>query len=360
MTGARRGVLFVFMLILAGGLVAIASALWREGRLEAGETPGPADRTRGRIAGGITAGLVIAAVLLGNWWWTVEASRYARYVYKPLDATASVAPDGRLTLALHDPGWLATRRLDDFVADHGHLMHLFIVSPDLDRFWHLHPEETMTGTFEQRLPDMPRGHYELFADVVHATGVAETVIAPLDTDAIRGAALAGDDSAFPASPDVVSGFSRTNPSVGSGFSRTTDVAPLSDGGRMVWLRDEQPLTTKRLTMFTFRVEDASGRAAKDLELYMGMPGHAVFVRRDRRVFAHVHPSGSAPMAAMAIGQRSLGAQPLQDRTHAGHTGALPNTVSFPYGFPEPGDYRIFVQIKRRGGVDTAAFDALVR
>jgi hypothetical protein len=23
----------------------------------------------------------------------------------------------------------------------------------------------------------------------------------------------------------------------------------------------------------------------------GMPGHAIFVKRDRRVFAHVHPSG---------------------------------------------------------------------
>ena len=47
----------------------------------------------------------------------------------------------------------------------------------------------------------------------------------------------------------------------------------------------------------------------DLELYMGMPGHAMFVRRDRRVFAHVHPSGSAPMAALEIGERSLRSRP---------------------------------------------------
>lgn len=34
-------------------------------------------------------------------------------------------------------------------------------------------------------------------------------------------------------------------------------------------------------------------------------------------------------------------------------------VSFPYGFPRPGEYRIFVQIKRAGKIETGVFDALV-
>ena len=228
-------------------------------------------------------------------------------------------------------------------------MHLFIVSPSLDHLWHLHPDEVAPGpeiglplgarrrtdAFEGPLPDLPEGQYELFADLVHLTGVSETVTGRLDTPAIRGAALTGDDSEW-------SGTT----------SSTGDVSRTSDGGRIVWVRDGQPLGTKQLTMFTFRVEDAAGRPANDLELYMGMPGHAIFVRRDRRVFAHVHPSGSAPMAAMEIAMPS--SQP-----HA-HSGAsLPATVSFPYGFPEPGDYRIFVQVRRSGRVVTGAFDAHV-
>ena len=140
-----------------------------------------------------------------------------------------------------------------------------------------------------------------------------------------------------------------------------DESRTSDGPHRLGPRRAAARRTKRLTMFTFRVDDASGQPATDLELYMGMPGHAIFVRRDRRVFAHVHPSGSAPMAALAIGQRWLARR--TDRRRPTRTRTMrprcPPTVSFPYGFPEPGDYRIFVQVKRSGRIVTGAFDAHV-
>lgn len=41
-------------------------------------------------------------------------------------------------------------------------------------------------------------------------------------------------------------------------------------------------------------------------------------------------------------------------------GALEPEVSFPYGFPKAGDYRIFVQVKRAGQVETGVFDAHVQ
>ena len=325
-----RMLLVALMLTLVFGFVAIVSAVAREATLPPGARPDNGRTRRGRIGGAIAACAALAVVLLGNSWWAVEASNYGRYVYKPLEATTAVSGDGRLTFSLRDPGWIGSRKLDDFVADHDHLMHLFVVSPELDRFWHLHPKETAAASFEQRLPDMPQGHYELFADLVHATGVSETVVTQLDVPAIQGIELTGDDSAFEA----------------------------DDRTRIVWVRDGKPLTTKRLTMFTFRVDDASGQPADDLDLYMGMPGHAIFVRRDRQVFAHVHPAGSASMAALAIGQRALEEKESTADRHA-HHGALPATVSFPYGFPQPGDYRIFVQVKRSGRIVTARFDASV-
>lgn len=333
MTPALRGILVVFMLLLAAGLVAIVSAMAREARLGAGEESDPRARRRGRIAGAIATVVVGGILYLGSLWWGVEATAYARYVYKPL--TADTRLDGStLALELRDPGWIGSRRLDDFVPDHGYLMHLFVLSPDLERLWHLHPREMGAAAFAQPLPDMPAGRYELFADVVHATGVSETVTGAFETPGISGSPLSGDDSGW-----------------SSADKGTT---------KIVWVRDNTPLVPRKLTTFTFRVDDESGQPVQDLELYMGMPGHAVFVRRDRQVFAHVHPSGSAPMAALDLARTSAGATPSPEPPAHQHASATPSTVTFPYGFPEAGQYRIFVQVKRGGAVITGAFDADVR
>jgi len=371
MTRSLRALLFGLMLLLCAGFIAIVAAMAREARLGAREMPDGAARRRGRIAAVGAACLTAVVVFFGNAWWSAEASSYARYVYKPLSATPRVGADGRLKLALFDPGWIASRRLDDFVADHGHVMHLFVVSPALDRLWHLHPDETEIGVFEHALPDMPAGNYELFADLVHKTGVSETVTGQFETPAIHGAPLGGDDSAW-AESSAETARLKPGPTYGdggkAGDAGRTDVGhrvsgagaspdptyDTADGGRIVWVRDDKtPLKPKQLTLFTFRVEDANGQPATDLELYMGMPGHAVFVRRDRKVFAHVHPSGSAPMAALAI------AMPADADPHARHGAVLASTVSFPFGLPEPGEYVIFVQVKRGGHVQTGVFNAQV-
>lgn len=327
MTWTLRVVLSGFMLLLVAGIIAIAASIAREAGLDPGQVVDAKHRRRGRIVGALTGVVVLAAVFFGNMWWGAEASNYERYVYKPLTAAPSISADARLQLALSDPGWLRSRRLDDFVLDHGHPMHLFVVSPDLDRLWHLHPREVSAGIFEQSLPAMPAGRYEMFADLVHRTGVAETVTAPLETGEIAGHPLSGDDSAW----------------------RRDGASP----GRIVWEQQGQPLVARRLTMFTFRVLDEMGQPAQDLELYMGMPGHAVFMRRDRSVFAHVHPSGSAPMAALEIAAN-------KPASHGHHLAALPPTVSFPYGFPQAGSYRIFVQVKRADQILTNAFDVDVQ
>ncbi len=327
MNSALRGLLFFLMMLLAAGFVGIVSAMAREAKLSAGETLDPRARRRGRIAGAVAAVVIGGVIYLGNMWWTVEATAYDRYVYKPLVASPTLTADAKLRLELRDPGWIGSRRVDDFVPDHGHLMHLFVLSPTLDRLWHLHPSEIRTGAFEQNLPALPSGKYELFADLVHATGVSETVTGAFETGALQGSPLTGDDSAW----------SESDP-------------PL---GKIVWVRDNTPLVPKRLTTFTFRAEDDNGQPARDLELYMGMPGHAIFVKRDRTVFAHVHPSGSASMAAIDIAMPG-------NASHAQHETAPPSTVTFPYGFPEPGQYRIFVQMKRAGAIVTGAFDADVK
>lgn len=100
--------------------------------------------------------------------------------------------------------------------------------------------------------------------------------------------------------------------------------------------------------------DKDGKPVADTELYMGMLGHAAFVKDDGTAFAHVHPSGSVPMAALALANPATPAHNMQDMGSA-----LPPEVVFPYGFPAPGDYRVVVQMKHGGIIDTGVFRATV-
>lgn len=121
---------------------------------------------------------------------------------------------------------------------------------------------------------------------------------------------------------------------------------------MVWLRDEKPFKAGQTYWFRFRVEDKDGKPATGMEPYMGMAGHAVFLSADGNTFAHVHPAGSVSMAAVGLAEGST------KSTMAGmdHDAGVAE-VSFPYGFPQLGEYRIFVQVKRAGKVETAEFVA---
>jgi hypothetical protein len=228
--------------------------------------------------------------------------------------------------------------VDDFLPDHNHLMHMYVLSlPGMDRVWHLHPEMTASGIFTHTLPPMPAGKYALYADVVHESGFPETMVTEIDLPEVAGHPLTGDDS------------------TGEGKAQAK-VFPLSDGYKMVWDRDADVYPTKKAYAFRFHIETPEGKTANDLEMYMGMPGHAAFVKRDRTVFAHVHPTGSVPMAALAVTQgASMDPHAMHEMDHA-----KPAEVSFPYGFPSAGDYLVYVQIKRAGRVETGIFETQVK
>jgi hypothetical protein len=318
------GILLAFLGgVLCLGVVSIAGAAARESQLAPGLMPDATSLRRGRRAMAIASVIVLAALYLGNLWWIAEANSYDRYIYKSLTAVATLH-SGRLRIELSDPGWLVTRKLDDFLPDHGHLMHLYVMRlPELDRVWHLHPEMSGPGVFEHSLPPMPAGRYALFGDLVHENGFPETVTTEFTVAAdLPGSPLSGDDSAGPTA----------NPT------------------RIVFDR-ESSYRVGRPYSFRFRLTGPDGQPARDMELYMGMQGHAAFVRRDRSVFAHVHPGGSVPMASLAL---TAEAKANPHALH--HMGAIPSEVSFPYGFPKPGPYRIIVQMKHGGVIETAAFD----
>jgi hypothetical protein len=353
------GLLTFLMLFLALGLVFIAGAAVREGNLRPGEAPAPGRARRARIAMAITAVIVFAILYLGGAWWNSEARNYDREVtfFKPPAVETTLENGNRLILRAkgQDPRWSRYMKMKEVIPDHNHLMHLFLLrTPGLQEMWHLHPDRTADGAFAEDLPTMPAGSYQVFADIVDKNGFPWTLVGTLELPQIQGKALAGDDSSW------------SGGAVNASAEEST-VSQLADGGRMVWQRPSVPLRANTPMNFKFNVEDKDGRPATNMEPYMGMAGHAEFVSTDLAVFAHVHPAGSVSMAALelartaqagASGELQVGAPMAMPM--ATSNAPLPAEVSFPYGFPRPGEYRIFVQVKRAGQVETGVFDAHVQ
>jgi hypothetical protein len=347
MPKALGALLLMLAIGLAVGAISIVGAAARESRVTPGAAITPDYRRRGQRA------MAVMTVLVGltTWgaftWWNADANGHATLAkfFKSPKCAATLAGN-RITIRPTDQLWLENEKVEDLVFDHGHIMHLFLVrTPGLDRIWHLHPERTGQGTFEENLPSIDAGHYRVFADIVDKSGFPWTLVASIDMPNVTGPAMSGDDSEGTA----------------ASLARSSDTmtSPLADGTRVVWKRDRAPLKANVPMIFKFEVKDKTGAAANDLEPYMGMAAHAEIIRDDLSVFAHIHPSGSTPMASMMMasmdtpGSSSMAAMKMP-------TERVSPELSIPYGFPKPGLYRIFLQFKRAGRIETASFDAHVQ
>jgi hypothetical protein len=91
-----------------------------------------------------------------------------------------------------------------------------------------------------------------------------------------------------------------------------------------------------------------------------MYGHLIIENADGTVFNHLHPLGSVSM----VSQRQFA-----EREQAGYlankpldqfcTAAMP-TLSFPYAFPKPGMYRVWLQTKSAGKILTGGYTLIVK
>ena len=278
--------------------------------------------------------LAVTLLYAGSRWWGSEGAKYGRKLYKPLELRAAVHPGHKLELRLIDPGWLNLRKLDDLQPDHGHLMHLYASA---SRIWTWPsiciPEQVQTGAFELALPPMPVGRYKLFADIVHASGLGETPMGDLNITDSAGTPLSGDNAGGEVTPGSV-------------------VSPMPDGTRMVSPAAKSRCAPDKCSASSSAWKTPPANRSRPGALY----GHGRPCRlrqpdaaRDRWTFAHIHPSGSTPMAALM-----MAAPP--EAMAAMHQLPQGSDVSFPYAFPAPGQYRIFVQMKRTGTIETGAFD----
>ena len=330
---------------LLAGILTIIGAAVREAVLPPGAQPDSARRRRARRAMARGA-IVIGLILLGGWrWWSVENARFERSLLRPLAAAATVR-GSELELTIEVSTWARQQHAEAagrLATDHGKIMHLFLIGETGYAFAHLHPTTPDSVRFVVPLPPLPAGRYSVFGDIVDVTGFAQTLVASVQLSEVLSS---GPAAGLPRDPDDSWAVREAAP--------VADTVLLEDGSALRWLGASTPVVVGEPSELRFALEPPP-RDDRPPELYMGMPAHAAVVRDDARVFVHLHPHGTTSMAArMRFLERGGGA------LHVPMTAPPPaDTVAFPYAFPEPGRYHVWVQLKRGGRVLTGAFEVQV-
>ena len=365
------------------------------------------------IAMGVTALILFLILYGGSSWWDSWRNRYRRFMYtSPLAHSSIIMHGNQMVYQMNiDSAWLRKNEesMSYIVPDHGKLMHLFLIREKTDdAFAHLHPIRKDSTDFQVALADLPAGRYKVFADIVRWSGFTETIT---DTVTIPDKPVmhyaSNNDQPLYSDPDdtyVISNSINDNKNAFTGrvalvCGRPGTEMKLADGSTAFWMHAANtPFEANKIYPLTFAIKDPSGKPAK-LQPYMGMMGHAVIMKYDGSVYVHLHPVGTYSMASQEIIQNRIdgnknnmpqlpGAMHFQDSVdhvislirlmsedernaylNAGMKGmAMPGMnsnehdmgmVTFPYAFPGPGNYRIWVQMKRDGKILNSAFDAVV-
>jgi hypothetical protein len=324
-------------------LICIVGAAVRESVMPPGVRP---NRRRTAWSWIVMAGatIVFTAILWKgkSWWDSVDADFRNNRLYKPQKIISEIERSpASAKLFLHAGSFSGySHDHTPLVADHGKIMHLFLVrEPNMDAFAHLHPVKNGNDSFENILPALPAGNYSVYADVVHESGLAETMISqvtipgPASAEAHDTPAADPDDSFWSGPPEAQS----AHPSV--------------------LIRSLSNLTIPERKPCELRFEPlASDGGPAPLEPYMGMWSHAVIRAKDGSVFTHLHPAGTISLTSQELfARRERGEAPLGKPIDV-VCGRPDRELSFPYAFPKPGEYRMWVQVKSNGRICTSAFD----
>lgn len=372
------------------------------------EKGGNRRKTRGVVIGTICMLLILWG---GKSWWDSEADSYLRNIYKPIAGNAWVESSEmgnflELTVDKDQLQWgKIVRKMSYIVPDHGKLMHLFLIRKgDLDVFAHLHPQRIDSLHFRAVLPDLPAGDYHVFADFTRFTGFSETIVSELTLPEPTPFMLTSGEEVLLGRDDSFLISSKTSSQPANNMLDADFLLcgkpgmriDLAGGYGAMWNSETEEYKSGKLYSLDFELFDPEGNPA-NLEPYLGMMGHAVAMKYDGSVYIHLHPTGNYSTGSQemlierfASGKTGFGQLPAgmtfmdsvdqviswmdqlpieerdsllmgngmhnmtKDPEHEGH-----QMVSFPYSFPESGDYRIWIQVKIDGNVLNGAFDVVV-
>ena len=356
-------VLAIMGVLLIALASSIAGAATKYAVLPPKTHPSPKRLWGARLIAALQFLLVLSMIFYGKNWWDAEELEYQNnQLYQPMlvETKLSQSEPRELTLTITDKRFKQGAAL---LPDHGKLMHLFLIEHGAESFAHLHPTRSAWEVFKTELPELPMGTYRVFADITHETGFSHTLTNQISITSAPKSTMTskrfrdGDDS-----------WLLTSSSEGKSPIQNIPIQRL--GGNEFVVNEEIELQ--------FAIRDPAGNPIV-LEPYMGMKSHLVIFKKDGKVFSHLHPSGSISMASIQAFETRLqeGRPPEVARAQIDPFCEIPSVeastarwwdqeykeaevdLSFPYAFPQTGDYRIWVQVKIQGEVVTRSFDIAV-
>lgn len=229
-----------------------------------------------------------------------------------LAPTSLVRGEGReLRFSITGPDGEAVTDFDEL---HERRMHLIVVRRDGTGFRHLHPEMGEAGTWTVPIELSVAGVYRVFADF-SVTGVQHTLASDLF---VSGGSFEAGPFPPPARLDSTNGYE-------------------------VRLHAGEPHAGES-SLLSFAIS-RDGEDVVDLAPYLGAKGHLVALREGDLAFLHVHP-----------------VEAEDEHAHGGHTeerGGAANEIAFAASFPTAGSYRLYLQFRHEGVVQTAEFTVSV-
>ncbi len=348
-------------LLVLGGL-AIIGGIARYGSLDSASAVNEQSGTKAlrAVLGGAMVFCILA--LCGTAWWKQIAKHHAELLYQPFHTVVEVTESDLgqvIKLKIDDPVWakqhqpvstgpfsLRDPRSTPLIADHGKLMHMFLIrKPDLDAVAHLHPVLSGEATFTSLLPPLPAGEYAVYSEVTHESGFTQTFINTAKLPTVSGKDV---EKWFEERSDIDDSFLVSErPSQ----EKPSQECNLSEGARLVWERETGSRDALRFSAV------GSGSSLVELEPYMGMAAHMVISRSDEPFFVHLHPTGSTSMAAQRTLDEKLSMGSKASAHY--HEERFEGRFSFPYNFPKAGHYHLWVQVKHGEKIHTCPFDLTI-
>jgi hypothetical protein len=213
--------------------------------------------------------------------------------------TLQAGQDTELTLRILGED---SKPITKFAISHEKLLHLIIVSEDMQQFRHIHPGYDGGGVFRVMTQFAAGGRYKWFADFVPEGGHSIT----------RAGWLTVNGKPIYDSPA---------PQPNASLVQKVDGIEVS-----LAVSDAKAGENATLT-YTFR-DEKTGKELTDMENYLGAAGHVVILSKDMETYLHVHPK-----------ERKNGS----------------SAAAFTTEFPADGIYKVWGQFQREGRVVTVPF-----